>query len=241
MNNMTRWIGATLLGAGVLVFTHHEIIAIPAELRDAVADEIPVKDKVIGGSAYPVPEPGPPGKRAATGAVKNNREERNDPADIFAKEHACSAIRGMRLPKQVLSVLKVNGVPASEIRLWIAQTRREEEYGLMCQVLEADEGMVFADNANPSTGVWMYQTYIPLSVLFTDKDSRIVDIAQMKPCPRAPGASNTEWYNTCISRAYTAAPGSRYMLEITPEFFRKLRLKPGDVLSFDPVGRLIQR
>lgn len=94
-------------------------------------------------------------------------------------------------------------------KVTFARTPKETARGLMYrrQNLAKDEGMVFdygkEVNSNEHT-FWMRNTYIPLGILFTDADMRVLDvIPDMKPLDESPRKARvSNW---------------RYAIEVAPE------------------------
>jgi uncharacterized membrane protein (UPF0127 family) len=77
---------------------------------------------------------------------------------------------------------------ADTIRLGveIAETDQQRSMGLMHRAsLAADSGMIFLFPAEqpPEKPFWMYNTLIPLTIAFLDRDGRIAHIRDMEPCP----------------------------------------------------------
>ena len=69
-----------------------------------------------------------------------------------------------------------------EIRVEVAQTPEERNYGLMGRnQLGKDEGMLFIFETEDYHGFWMKDTSLPLSIAFIGRDGRIVWITDMKP------------------------------------------------------------
>jgi uncharacterized membrane protein (UPF0127 family) len=69
----------------------------------------------------------------------------------------------------------------------IADTEARREYGLMNRrSLPQDAGMVFVFFQETSSGFWMKDTLIPLSVAFFDIDGKILSIIDMTPCTEDP-------------------------------------------------------
>jgi uncharacterized membrane protein (UPF0127 family) len=72
-------------------------------------------------------------------------------------------------------------------RLEVADTLAEQERGLMGRTsLSEDEGMLFVFDEPTTTGFWMKDTLIPLSIAFVGKDGRVVDTFEMTPCRADP-------------------------------------------------------
>lgn len=72
--------------------------------------------------------------------------------------------------------------------------------------------MLFVFERRGLWGMWMKNTYIPLSVAFIDDDGRIVNIEDMQP--------HTE-------DAHNAAAPVRYALEVNLGWFAKRGIKAG--------------
>ncbi len=66
------------------------------------------------------------------------------------------------------------------IDLELARTSQEHERGLMFRdYLPPDSGMLFVYTAESRESYWMFNTLIPLSIAFVDRDGAIVDIKDM--------------------------------------------------------------
>jgi uncharacterized membrane protein (UPF0127 family) len=69
----------------------------------------------------------------------------------------------------------------------IADSPEERATGLMNRSsLPEDRGMAFRFEEPTTSGFWMKDTLIPLSIAFWDEEERIVDILDMEPCPSEP-------------------------------------------------------
>ncbi len=66
------------------------------------------------------------------------------------------------------------------IDLELARTSQEHERGLMFRdSMPPDSGMLFVYTFESHESYWMYNTLIPLSIAFIDRDGTIVDIQEM--------------------------------------------------------------
>ena len=105
--------------------------------------------------------------------------------------------------------------------------RRELELmrGLMFrESLAPGRGMLFIHPSESSFHYWMYQTKIPLDMIWMDQHHRIVEMSlDTPPCP---SSSATE----CPS--YGGNFKSKYVLEVNAGIAAKNRLKTGDTLDF---------
>ncbi len=74
-----------------------------------------------------------------------------------------------------------------EVAVEIADEPPERERGLMGRErLDPDAGMVFLHEEPKTSGFWMKNTLIPLSVAFWDARNRIIGIVDMEPCKAEP-------------------------------------------------------
>jgi uncharacterized membrane protein (UPF0127 family) len=89
------------------------------------------------------------------------------------------------LPRGVLTITGEG--PEVQIQVEIAETPEAKSRGLMGRPsLASDAGMVFLEEEPVTSGFWMKDTLIPLSVAFWDRDGRIFRILDMEPCREEP-------------------------------------------------------
>lgn len=75
--------------------------------------------------------------------------------------------------------------PAPSLLVEIADTPDERSQGLMHRErLDPNTGMIFLFPSARDGAFWMYQTLIPLSIVWA-ADGRVVGIAEMEPCTHA--------------------------------------------------------
>lgn len=99
------------------------------------------------------------------------------------------------------------------LRAEVALTQEERQTGLMNrQSLGEDRGMLFDFEQRGLWGMWMKNTYIPLSVAFIGEDGRIINIEDMLP--------HTE-------DSHSAAAPARYALEVNKGWFAKRGIQAG--------------
>jgi uncharacterized membrane protein (UPF0127 family) len=69
----------------------------------------------------------------------------------------------------------------------VADDAEERRRGLMgVHHLPDDEGMAFVYGRPVTTGFWMKDTLIPLSIAFVDEEQRVVGLREMEPCTSDP-------------------------------------------------------
>jgi hypothetical protein len=80
-------------------------------------------------------------------------------------------------PKATLDIR--GGKEAHRFSIWIAETPRQQEQGLMfVRDLPPDRGMLFVAKQPRVFNMWMKNTYIPLDMVFIAADGRISSIAE---------------------------------------------------------------
>jgi uncharacterized protein len=95
----------------------------------------------------------------------------------------------------------------------VASTEPQRATGLMHRrMLPEDRGMLFIFPDVAMHGMWMMNTYIPLSVAFLDREGKIINIADMQP--------HTQ-------NAHTAMRPAKYALEMNLGWFAKRGIKAG--------------
>jgi uncharacterized membrane protein (UPF0127 family) len=106
-------------------------------------------------------------------------------------------------------------------KAWLADTAPRHEQGLMfVRKLAADRGMLFVFTPPQVVSFWMKNTYLSLDILFIAPDGRITRIAEhAKP----------------LSTDSIASLGvAALVLELNAGTARRLRLEPGDRLTYRP-------
>jgi uncharacterized membrane protein (UPF0127 family) len=107
----------------------------------------------------------------------------------------------------------------------VADEAQERRTGLMSvEDLPADEGMAFVFDGPVSTGFWMKDTPLPLSIAFVGEDGRVVAILDMEPCEADP--------------CPLYAPGRPYVLAVEANrgWFDDRGVEPGDRAELEVVA-----
>jgi uncharacterized membrane protein (UPF0127 family) len=99
----------------------------------------------------------------------------------------------------------------------VASTESQRGTGLMHRrMLPENRGMLFVFPDIALHGMWMMNTFLPLSVAFIDRDGTIINIADMEP-----HTTNT----------HSATRPAKYALEMNQGWFRKRGIKSGDKIQ----------
>ena len=112
-----------------------------------------------------------------------------------------------------------------QIRAEIATDPADQARGLMFRThLSPDQGMLFVFPDPGQHPFWMYQTLIPLDIVWMDSDRRIVFVSgNTPPCPPESGQN-------CPN--YGGQHVAQYVLELPAGAAAGYGLKPGDRLAF---------
>jgi len=104
----------------------------------------------------------------------------------------------------------------------LAQNSTEKTKGLMFRKsLGQNKGMLFLFDKEARYSFWMQNTFIPLDIVWLNKDKKVVFISENnQPC---------KWYG-CPSINPTA--DASYVLEVNGGIIKEIGLKVGDELNF---------
>ncbi len=118
-----------------------------------------------------------------------------------------------------LSIIKQSG-ERLDIKLKIADTINERAKGLMfVKEMPEGEGMLFIFEQEEMRKMWMENTYLPLDMLFVNKDKVIFNFKENA---------------TPLSREiiYSVGP-ALYVVELNAGFVKKHGIKTGDKIEFE--------
>jgi YVTN family beta-propeller protein len=103
----------------------------------------------------------------------------------------------------------------------VANDPEEQSKGLMFRKsMEWNNGMFFVNDDVKYLAFWMKNTYIPLDMIFVDKDLRIVDIKEdVQPCLQED-----------ICPSYPSKQPAKYVLEVNAGFVHQNGIRVGDTL-----------
>jgi hypothetical protein len=103
------------------------------------------------------------------------------------------------------------------VNVEIADTVESRQLGLMFRSsMPPDAGMLFDFQGDTTSGFWMANTILPLSIAFITADGTIIDTLDMQPLDTT-GVDPSGTY--------------RYALEVNQGFFRAHNINPGDKVS----------
>lgn len=106
-----------------------------------------------------------------------------------------------------------------------AETDAQRQKGLMGRRhLEDQEGMIFYFDQTDRHGFWMFNTLIPLAVVFINEELVVVDVQYMEPCSSPSPEDCT---------VYTASKPSRMAIEINQETARRYGIGSGDKIRLE--------
>jgi uncharacterized membrane protein (UPF0127 family) len=96
----------------------------------------------------------------------------------------------------------------------VASDDPQRSMGLMHRrMLPENRGMLFVFAETALHGMWMKNTYLPLSVAFLDRDGVIINIVDMQPH---------------VEKTHSATRPAKYALEMNQGWFKKRGVKAGD-------------
>lgn len=106
---------------------------------------------------------------------------------------------------------------ALTVKAEVADDGAERSQGLMCRrTLPDGTGMIFVFSVESTQAFWMFNTYVPLDIVYLGADRLAFQALRMEPCPRPEAASDAEWQVHC-GRAvggYTSSKPAKFAIEL---------------------------
>jgi uncharacterized membrane protein (UPF0127 family) len=126
------------------------------------------------------------------------------------------------LPTGTLTILNAAGEKV-QIRVEIAGTEPSRELGLMFRdQMAPDAGMLFDFGVETTSGFWMKNTILPLSIAFMKADGTIINLADMQPLdttiiPAAGAYTYALEANQGFFQEHNIVTGSKALLPVVPD------------------------
>ncbi len=117
-----------------------------------------------------------------------------------------------------------------------AVTQAEQSQGLMCRATVPDgTGMLFTFDQERGGGFWMFNTYVPLDIIFFGAADGSIASVQMEPCPRRDGEADSVWSQRCgeESADYRHGITYTYALELRQGWLESQGFNTADPWSLD--------
>ena len=112
----------------------------------------------------------------------------------------------------------------------VAASSAQRSQGLMCRGDVAHgSGMLFLFDQPRSGGFWMFNTYVPLDILYIDRAGNVIWHDTMEPCVRQMSESDNAWRNRCgarTSRPDTSLGGYTSALELPAGWLAQVGIGP---------------
>ncbi len=106
-----------------------------------------------------------------------------------------------------------------------ADSPEKRSQGLMFRTsLGEKDGMIFYFDETAFQTFWMYNTRIPLTVIFLDDALKVVDVIKMSPCHEK---------NANLCPTYTSQSPARYAIEVNQGFVAKYNINVGDRVTIE--------
>jgi uncharacterized membrane protein (UPF0127 family) len=133
--------------------------------------------------------------------------------DGFVNNPGCESI-AKRLTEEPLRKARVglvSGGITTMVDVEVADESGAQSRGLMCRTEVPDgTGMLFEFNGLVAGPFWMFNTYVPLDIIYFNRSGGVAGTAEMFPCPNEGGESEGAWRDRCLEEAVDYDPGSPY-------------------------------
>jgi uncharacterized membrane protein (UPF0127 family) len=142
-----------------------------------------------------------------------------------ARSRAQDAINSCSAASSPYAEVQIDTLPRIDLEL--ARTSQEHERGLMFRdYMPPDSGMLFVYTFESRESYWMYNTLIPLSIAFIDRDGTIVDIQDMARLNDPSDQSEAARF------VYPSAAPYWYALEVNSGWFLNHGVGVGQQIAF---------
>ena len=133
--------------------------------------------------------------------------------DGFVNNPGCESI-AKRLTEEPLKQARIGLVSGDTTRMLnveVADEPGSQSRGLMCRTdVSYGSGMLFEFNGPVSGPFWMFNTYVPLDIIYFNRSGGVAGTAVMLPCPNEGGLTESAWRIRCLEEAAEYDPGEPY-------------------------------
>ncbi len=115
------------------------------------------------------------------------------------------------------------------LNVWIADDPYKQAFGLMNvkSPLPLNHGMLFIYTEEANHTMWMKNTYIPLDLIFLDKNRKVIGFVEnMKPLSLKSHGINKE---------------SLYAIEVNAGYIKDNKIRIGDIINFQQSKKKLNR
>ena len=133
--------------------------------------------------------------------------------DGFVNNPGCESIAKhlTEEPLRKATIGLVSGDITRMVDVEVADEPGSQTRGLMCRAnVPYGSGMLFEFNELASGPFWMFNTYIPLDIIYFNSAGGVAGTAVMLPCPNENGLTESAWRVNCLEEAAEYDPGKPY-------------------------------
>jgi uncharacterized membrane protein (UPF0127 family) len=124
----------------------------------------------------------------------------NRASPIFLDHPDCQQVSRVPLLVETLKFSLGDGNFKIEAEMAFEAPQRTQGYMCRSEITHGT-GMWFELPNESSYGFWMYNTYVPLDVIYFDQSDVAVGAATLPPCPRSPYETANVWRSRCASES----------------------------------------
>jgi uncharacterized protein len=142
---------------------------------------------------------------------------------LFVSILVLTFLTGAGIQKKIVQKSILFPQSMETIHAEVADTPEKRSRGLMFRSFLSDkEAMIFCFDETSFLDFWMFNTSIPLTIIFLNDQKKIVDIQDMRPCRELdPGLCMT----------YRSREPAKYAIELNRGFDKKYGIKIGDKVT----------
>ena len=135
------------------------------------------------------------------------------PPSSFIASQDCEGLQHGFLPRTALTISSRDAIDIT-LQVEVADETGEQSQGLMCrESVPPGMGMLFTYDTGRANGFWMFNTYVPIDILYLDQFGHVVDNITMSPCTRdskkklgLDTSTDDEWRAWCATEANAYVP-----------------------------------